>query len=87
MFDTLRPAKYISQPNKVQTRKVGTMATDRLLDLMKQGFMKPRKAARKNSSEKSFVSCAKCQDWHRAGGCRAHQKALNDIRTAQQGKS
>lgn len=39
---------------------------DRYLDLLKQGFMKPRKA-RKPKAEQPIVACKKCQDWHRKG--------------------
>jgi len=40
------------------------MATDRYVDLLKQGFMKPRKAAK---TPVEIVSCTGCQNWHAKG--------------------
>jgi len=39
------------------------MATDRYADLLKQGFMKPRKA----KAPIEIVSCIGCQNWHAKG--------------------
>ena len=45
------------------------MPTDRYLDLLKQGFMKPLKVRRLQvvATPKPFVSCVGCMDWHREG--------------------
>jgi len=42
------------------------MATDRYADLLKQGFMKPGKAA-KAKAPIEIVSCSGCQNWHAKG--------------------
>jgi hypothetical protein len=42
------------------------LAADRLCDLMRQGFMKPR-PERKPKKEQPIVACERCQDWHRKG--------------------
>lgn len=39
---------------------------NRLADLMRQGFMKPRKV-RKAKEKKPIVACDRCQDWHEEG--------------------
>jgi hypothetical protein len=41
--------------------------TDRYLDLLKQGFMKPAKPTRKPRVDRPIVACDKCRDWHRKG--------------------
>lgn len=43
------------------------MATDRYLDLLKQGFMKPKKASKPKKAERPIVACDACHDWHRQG--------------------
>lgn len=50
------------------------MATDRYIDLLKQGFMK--RGCTKPKKEKKLqpiVACEKCKDWHRKG---KHTKAI-----------
>jgi hypothetical protein len=42
------------------------MATQRYVDLLKQGFMKPRKTP-KVKKERPVVACDRCQNWHRKG--------------------
>lgn len=45
------------------------MATDRYLDLLKQGFMKPSKPTRKKQEKKpqEMISCEGCNNWHYKG--------------------
>ena len=50
---------------------------ERFADLQKQGFMKPRKEARKPKVEKPTVACERCMDWHREG---KHTRKANEIR-------
>ena len=37
---------------------------NRFNDLNRQGFMKPRRKARKAKGLPVIVACAKCQNWH-----------------------
>lgn len=41
--------------------------SSRLCDLMKQGFMKPRKAPRKPKPPAPTVACEDCLNWHAKG--------------------
>jgi hypothetical protein len=45
------------------------MATDRYVDLLKQGFMKPLRARRlaKPKPAPVIVACERCCDWHPKG--------------------
>ncbi len=52
------------------------MATERYVDLLKQGFMKGRKA-KKVKAKKPTVSCQLCQDWHEQG---RHSKTVAERR-------
>jgi hypothetical protein len=38
--------------------------TDRYLDLLKQGFMKPSKPAKQKKAPPIMVSCEGCNNWH-----------------------
>lgn len=51
----------------------------RLCDLMKQGFMKPRKARKPPKSERPIITCDDCLNWHRQGKHTANkaQRAIN----------
>jgi len=40
--------------------------TNRMMDLLKQGFMKPAKV-RKPKIERPIVACERCLNWHRQG--------------------
>lgn len=40
---------------------------ERYADLMRQGFMKPRREARKKREPGPIVACERCQDWHEKG--------------------
>jgi hypothetical protein len=44
-----------------------TSPASRFADLQKQGFMRPRKAARKPKVEAPIVACSACLNWHREG--------------------
>lgn len=57
-------------------------SADRLADLMKQGFMKPRKAPRPKNEPAPIVVCNLCINWHRKGKHTA-DKATRDARKAQ----
>jgi hypothetical protein len=43
------------------------MATDRMLDLLKQGFMKPHRDPKPQKPEAPIVACDDCLNWHRKG--------------------
>lgn len=43
------------------------MASERYIDLMKQGFMKPRREPRKPAPKKPTVGCELCENWHEEG--------------------
>ena len=43
------------------------MASERYLDLMKQGFMKPRREKREPAKPKPTVACEECLNWHAEG--------------------
>ena len=41
--------------------------SDRLCDLMRQGFMKPRKEPRAPKAKPPIVACEDCLNWHTKG--------------------
>lgn len=45
------------------------MATDRYLDLLKQGFMRPRSTRIRQQPKQPapIVACDDCRNWHRKG--------------------
>ncbi len=57
-----------------------TDPASRLIDLYRQGFMKPRRV-KKVRVKRPIVACMKCQDWHEEG--RHHtKKQLEERRLA-----
>jgi hypothetical protein len=58
--------------------------TDRLLDLMRQGFMKSRRT-RTPAKERPIVACDDCLNWHRQGSHTSDAATRKARRAARKG--
>jgi hypothetical protein len=59
---------------------------DRYADLLKQGFMRPKKT-KKPTPTQSIVACDDCQNWHRKGRHTADVATRKANRAARKSKT